>query len=828
MNYEQFKNQLVSEKIVLAEIYANELSVGFNLVSGSVYKKSVDFVVIGVTIDNVEQDQVSSLGAMASGKFYFSNKEVYIWGTGDVKLTYKITLSNIPKILPYDLSNGFEVEWEARILSTSQFGHDLDSDQIGTALQGQGSINLINTDGFFDQYYETINFENVNIYSYNELLPVTEAKKIFAGNVVGKQFSSNEVRLELADFISQLNSDIILPRFNSNDGVLPASFINQPKRRIYGRVSGLKCVPVDCILEGFSGSGSLVGIIEETIINGIGTDFLNELSPDDEIQVNDATYKIKSVISSTQIELTTAIESNIAELSYKINPKIPYRQKNRRWFIAHHNLKKISATITSIPFPNRLNVSTVSDFAVGDKLYINAESVTVRRISGLQIVLEQNLNTIPSIGDTVYKYPIQSVKDSFREFVQLRDYALAYNGDNALVEFDELAEFNISKEFPFVGSATFTNGSRIVTGTATSFDTDFKTRDWIKVDSTLNWYEILSIDSPTQLTLRSVFTQSTVTSIGQKKNISFLNDESSILVNCYGKTENGLESGVWIKSGASIIKDVLSEVGVTNLNTSSFYSSQIMSIKLPISYASSDIPNAKAVIDLVNKSILGSVFLDDNFDVKFDYIDSKKPANTSVIFEDDVISWSVETDEKDIVGEFICQYRHEDYDPITGQDSSSYKSRVNAYSRDFLGIAQTRTEQVYLYDETEAQEITQRYALLNELPKTKVVLTTSLNLQDKQINDRLVLAFDRMFYRKGSVSRYKVFIINSIKKDGYNTYLVLDDLGGIFDRVANIAANTSSVYSSASEIEQALNGYITDESGLITGFGYTNRINVVG
>ena len=828
MNYEQFKNQLASEKIVLAEIYANEMAVDLTLVSGSIYKKSVDFVVIGVTIDNIEQDQVNDIGSMASGKFYFSNKEVYVYGTGEIKLTYKITLSNIPKILPYDLSSGFDVEWEARILSTSQFGHDLDSDQIGTALQGQGSINLINTDGFFDPYYEKINFESVNIYSYNELLPVTEAKKIFSGVVTGKQFSANEVKFELADFISRLNANINLPRFSELDGVLPTSFINQPKRRIYGRVSGLKCVPVDCILDGFTGTGKLVGIIEETIINGISTDFLNELSPDDEILVGESTYKIKSVISSTQIEITTAIESNIAELNFKIQPKIPFRKKNRRWFIAHHNLKKISATITSIPFPNRINVSTVNDFAVGDKLYINAESVTVRRISGLQIVLEQNLNTIPSIGDTVFKYPIQSVKESFREFVQLRDYNLVYNGDDALIEFDELAEFNISKEFPFVGSATFTNGSRIIMGTATSFDTDFKVRDWIKVDSTLNWYEILSIDSPTQLTLRDAFTQATITSIGQKKNITFLNDESSVLVNCFGKTENGLESGDWIKSGAQVIKNVLLEVGVTNLNLSSFSSDQTMSLKLPLSYVSSDIPSAKEVIDLVNKSILGSVFLDNNFDVKFDYISSKKPPESTLIFEDDVINWSVETDEKDLVGEFICQYKHEDFDPTTGQESSSYKSRVNGYTRDFLGISQTRTEQIYLYTEEEAKEITQRYALLNELPKTKVQLNASLKLQDKQINDRLILAFDRMFYRNGSESRYKVFVINSIKKDGYGTYLVLDDLGGIFDRVANIASNTSIPYSTASEIEQSLNGYLTDESGLITGFGYTNRINVIG
>ena len=493
--------------------------------------------------------------------------------------------------------------------------------------------------------------------------------------------------------------------------------------------------------------------------------------------------------------------------------------------MAHHKLKKITANITNVVALNRFDVDTIEDFESGDKVYINGELVQVRRVSGSQILLEQNLGTAPAVNDTIYKYPIQSVKDSFRDLVALRDYELTYSGDNAIITLDDLAEFNIAREFPFVGTASISG--RVVVGTGTNFDTDFKPRDWINVGTNNNWYEILAIPSPTDMILRTA-APSPVSGSGNKKNVSIINDESSILVNCFGKTEDGQENGTWIKTGAQAIKDILLEAGIENLALDSFDSDQVLSLKLPLSFGSSESPKVKDVIDNINRSILGSIYLNDDFNIEFSHIDSKKPAGLVIVRQDDVLDWSVETDTKDLISEFIGNYRHVDYDATTKEPSFLYKSRVNSYTRDYLGIQQTKTEDLFLYNAIEAQEMAQRYALLNELPKSKVNLRTSLNLQDKQINDRLLLAFDRMFYRSGSNSRYKVFVINSIKKDGLNTSLVLDDLGGIFNRVANISDENAAPFSSASEIEKSLNGYITDNDGLITGYGYTKRINIIG
>jgi hypothetical protein len=69
------------------------------------------------------------------------------------------------------------------------------------------------------------------------------------------------------------------------------------------------------------------------------------------------------------------------------------------------------------------------------------------------------------------------------------------------------------------GTATFTSGSPTVTGGSTAWSTHLKAGDKIKPDSVSTWYEILTVDSATQVTLTSNYGTATVTGVAYKARI---------------------------------------------------------------------------------------------------------------------------------------------------------------------------------------------------------------------------------------------------------------------------------------------------------------------
>ena len=121
--FTEFKEKSTSEKVVLATIEASKRLFTYSLVSGTIYKRSVDNVVSRVKWNDTELTEGSST-SVSSGEFYFdsSTKELYVNNGSDpsvefITVTFKFFFSTRPVILPNDLDNGFDVEWEGRILS---------------------------------------------------------------------------------------------------------------------------------------------------------------------------------------------------------------------------------------------------------------------------------------------------------------------------------------------------------------------------------------------------------------------------------------------------------------------------------------------------------------------------------------------------------------------------------------------------------------------------------------------------------------------------------------------------------------------------------------
>lgn len=849
--YAEFADLPSSKKSVLAWIEPSARLVGWTLHAGAIYKIVPDFFPLRILQDGSELTEVASLAAVNSaGKWFFdtASNQIYLWANLSSnpdnvisRVDYRIFLSTVPIILPYNLEEtGYEVEYLPLIATTSFFGHELDSEQIGIALEGQGSISLINTDGFWDDKFDLYFWENkpTNIWSWSEDIQISEKKKIYSGFIKGKQYSEQSISFEMADFIIKLRDSISLPVLSDADGTFPASSIGKPKRRIYGRVAGLRVFPLDNVLDGFELTGTISIAFGSSALTGVGSLFLDEVSPKDKLTfvVNDETieFEVKSVNSDTSVTITNDSEFNLTAAIGKCLPSIPYRKKNRRWLIAGHEIKKIQTTVTGSTARNRINVGSIENFNVGDVIFVGAEVARIKSLSGIQLVLRQNLPSTPANGTPVFRYPVQSLNIGVTNYITERDYVLENNSESFIV-FDDLAEFNITKEQPYIGTVTFTNASRELVGVGTQFTSDFKPRDWIRPINTSVWYEILEVTDDTNMKLRVSYAGGTVSSAGLKKNVSYIDDDAIVTIDCFGKTTDGDELGDWIKTASDVIKDLLGEIDLTSsldldsFNLASSDAPQTISLKLPLEYNSDNRLSYRECIDLVNKSVFGSLHQNSDFEIAFNIINARKPSEPFIFRDDDIIDWKVDVRSDNIVKEFICSYKHLDADPNTGGPGNSYKSRVNNFVLRFGDTNQTKTQDIYLYDSNEAELITQRYAFINETSGSRITLRTKLNMATKNLNDKIYLNLDRLYYRFGSsAARRKICLISAIRKNGLEVEVELDDIGNIFNRVATIAPNTANDFSAADDYEKSLNGYFTDNQGIVNNNKNTYRTNLIG
>lgn len=847
MDYSQFAEKPVSEKVVLAHMGAAQRLLSWALYSGSIYSKATPEFVVGVTEAGTALVQVASLAAVNSaGKWFFdaTAKTLYVRTTGSVdpsnvflRADYRIFLSTAPVDLPFDLSAGTEVEYLPIIQGTAQFGYEIDLEQFGVALEGQGEIALENTDGYWDSRFERYWWENktIQVYSWSPVLPLSEKRLIYRGLLAAKGFSESTVSFGLRDFIALLNNQIALPLMDGTEGDVQEAVIGSAKRRIYGRASGLRCVGIDHVLDGFEMTGTITAVAGDTVLTGSGTAFMDEMTPEDTLFDGENTYKVKSVDSNTQITISSDLETNLTATTFMVRPKIPWRKKNRRWLIAGHALKKIQTTVDTAVQLNRILVDDATDFEIADVILVDGVRAIIRRISGNLLILEQNLPGAPSPGDEVSKYPVQAANQGTRDFVFVRDFTITNGTTAAVLELDDLAEFNTARPLGLTGSVTFTNGSRTVSGSGSLFLSQVKPRDWVRTDLG-TWYEVLQVVSDTSLLLRVSFGETTaVSSASERRALDLIDDEAVITVNCYGKTVDGTEDGVWIKSGPQAVKDLISEAGLADaIDATSFTEAHeeadyTLSLKLPLEYISQEIPSIKDAIDLINQSVMGAVHFNQDFELEYSVLNSKKPPELVALQDDDIIGWSVSSRVDHIIQEMICRYRHEDAERFSGEPSQSYQSRVNEIAQRLSDSKATRTLDTYLYREEDAQIIAQRYALYAESASSRITIQAKLNLSTRPLAGKVYLNLDRLFYRLGSQnSRRKIGMVVSVKKDGMDTVLEVEDISGLWNKVANIADDSSLEFDAASDDERARNGYLTDDNGIVTTFDWTYRTNLIG
>jgi hypothetical protein len=830
MTFEEASLLTSSEKVTLVTLESERLVKLFTLLSGSVYYKDVPFYVSNVKQNGVPLEYVANVGLIDIGTWTYDpvigRVYVHIIGsldpkTTDLSIVYKHFFSNCPVSLPNDLSSGVLVEWLPYINSIGSVGQQLDDQNTGIALESNSNIDLLNN-GFFDEVYDSHIFENkpVNFYLWYKETPITEARKIFEGVIESKDYAPEKVVFRVKDFIFKLRNIVNLSTFSALDGKVQDSLLGTPKRRVYGQVKQMKLAGIDQVLDGFNLSGLVSVSVGSTTLTGASTLFLKELNPGDEISFSwlGVTYKfgIESITSNTVAVLNKEVEVAALNVTALNSPKYSYRHLNRIWHIAGHKLREPTTEITSIVANNRFILDSVLDLYADDQVLVNSDLVTIRRISGSEMVTENAISPVPMVGDTVKKLPIQKVYFGATELIYGRDWTYD-NTTEAKINILPLAEFNVTQERLAGVSITFTNGSNNLTTTATvDLRTILSPRDWIKKNTIVSgqgdWYEILEV-AEQSIKIRANYTGTTATTTALIKNVNYIKDDSLITCNCLGFEKDG----AWVRTPSEVVRHLLLNDAVFyTVNEASFTQAKAdcdytVSMVIPEDLGNGS-PKIRDVITKINESVFGSLYGDSSSSISYSILNSTKPENIDILRDDDIISFS-SASKPEIFNKIVLSYRPF-VDHNNGENAYETISYNSGFVDYYVGIENTLTQVVYLYESDKVEIIAQRLALFKSLSNTSITIRSKINLFTKSVNDKVMILLDRLYKRYGGNDRRKIGVISSVKRSQTEVEIVFQDLGNVYNRVPSIAPDSASNYSGADQNAKVQYGYVVDDDVL--------------
>lgn len=845
----EFIQAQASEKLVMARLRATGRVYEWTTHLGSIYKKVTTNFVSLLKESETELTKVANIGAIVAGSFYYDipTSTLYMQSVGSVNpntlniiATYEFFYSNATISAPWDLQAlSDSVLYNGRINSIPGYKHKVGIEQGLSSLTGQGDLVLENTDGGLDEIFDTLIFENQEcfVYSWNRQLAITEAQIIYRGRVTNKSYDSRTVVFTIKDQIFDLDQKLPQNVYTDDDSVND-NVKGKVKRWVYGKVDGLKAQSIDQIGSGYSITGTVSGDTLSATLVGTGTSFLSELSPNDTLTISEEEFTVDSIASDTSLTLSDTPKFVFVNLPATVSPEIPTVNKNREFFITDHACSRITKTLVQMIQLNRAVLNNNTGLEVGDYVeFDTGERVAIKRLQGTDtIILNQNLVLNPTPGNSVIRQPVQSVYVEGRLVIP-ENYTLSNLGaptNELKITLDDDVEFVLARAKDIGIDLTFTNGSRSVT---TIEDVDLREilspRDWIRPSSLsyTTYYEILSVDE-LAIELRVVFADPNYTGDTQAKLPDYISDDTVVSVNLYGRTVDGEPGSSLLKTGAEVVKDLCSEVGISNFNTQSFLdaaesSTQLISLAIP-TQPGSTLTSAKDAIDLVNKSIYGALTLDNDLNIQYRILKNDVPSSIKIVRDSDVIDWKIKTTNGKNFRNSVINYKFQDYDRVTKEEGNSVIRYSSDFVRDYIGTNQTSTLDCYLYDSTAANIMSHRYVYFNRMGRSDITIKTDLRLEDVNIGDILQLEFRRLYKRFGDdESRKKLVIVVGLTKSGKDITIEATDLNNTFNTSAVITENTADPYASALPDDRLKNGYITDARGIVEDLEITANINLI-
>lgn len=405
LNYEEYSQLTRSQKITLCTIEAKHQR---KLFTGSpVYSATTEHFVCGVTVDGQELSRTTTLPTSGQYRYNPEQGTVEIRLAGDenpatktVFFKYRFFFSSIPVTFSSEYSNDVEVNWDARLKSGASLKLELDYEQTGTVLETNSQIQLENTDGYFDDIFDTLIWEGqkVNVYSWSELLPSTEMKLFYRGKVDSKSFSTAQVNFNVRDQVNDLREKVPYTVFSALDGRVADNVINKPKRKIFGQLEKVKLVGIDNVLTGYPVTGTYIGSADRNLltgrvsgnigsstITGNGTQFLTEIFAGQEILIIDGVfeyvYEVLSVSSNTSLTITSTLTATftnaIARNKDVLNNKVIGTGTNFKTIFSPDD--EITAVIDGIEYTYGVEeVVSDTELTLSDEIEVTFTSMGVK------------------------------------------------------------------------------------------------------------------------------------------------------------------------------------------------------------------------------------------------------------------------------------------------------------------------------------------------------------------------------------------------------------------------------------------------------------------
>lgn len=848
MQYTDFQNMPSSEKLVLAILGASRRLMGWSVHSGSVYKieNFKPAVVVSLEDSGTAYTQVSSVGSVIAGTYYLdhANETIYVRTSASdnpngrfLVATVNFFFANAPVVLPYDLDTGADVYFEPLIRSNSDFGVEIDTiAQTSEAIEGSGSLTLENDFDFWPENFDKYAFENqrVRLYSYNRDLPVDQKRLIFKGKIEKKTYSKNTITFQLKDQFAELRATIPLETIGSLDERTGDDLEDAKQRMILGRVFGNVPTNIDQVLDGYPITGTVSVSVGSATVTGSSTTFLAELSPDDQLVLDGVEYTVATVVSNTSLTLTEeyAGAASLSGALASVVPDKPKRWLNRRFKIAGHALRQPTTTTVADSSITVLRVVDASDIYADDIIYVgdlgSGELVTVRDVIGTDLIrLSTSLATPPDAGVTVTKPAVQNVRIDNVLLQFYRDYTV--DATNAELTLLDTAESNACPIFQLSSNATFTNGSRTVTGSG--FRGIINASYMVGISGNADFFEVLSVDSDTQITLRTASTF-TGTSTLRYKSLVYDHGETVLSLDVMGRTEDGTSSGAFLDTAPSITKALLADMGLSSeVNEASFTSAeeiayQQIGIVVPASFDDRSTFTYRDVINKVNKSVFGTLVQNEDFEFTYHVLMPDKTPNARKFTESDFLSFSLNSTAEYVVKTCIVEYKPKEYDYLTKDSSISTSQKTSDDATYVLKTDRTKTITTYLVDSTVASITAARWSFILSNSTSRLTFNTKLQAADLAVGDIVEIEHRKFFERFGGSGKRKLLLIEGVARSGEGVRVEATDLSNTFNRVAAITDHTDE-YVDASETEKLYGGYYTDTYGLIDNDPETFGTNLI-
>lgn len=593
--------------------------------------------------------------------------------------------------------------------------------------------------------------------------------------------------------------------------------------------------------------GSLTFPPPARTVTGSGTLFLDETTPGDEITFNDRTFVIEDVISDTIIILDgdQSTVSSASGITATNVPELSWRKKNRSFLVSDHALSESTSTIVSTQELNRITVSDTSGLIPNDIVSIYDGGVFQQNAEILRIVNDKITFTFNLIkqypnGSEIIKQAISKVYINTKELAINDLISIDNSTSGAEFTISDLAEFNIAPSKNISVSFQFTAGSREVNLLTFGYDSlteVLKPRDFIKSIGDIDtlFSEVLKVESD-KIYLRTPYQGGSKVTTLTYRSPNVITDDSSVTVDCTGKTDDGTSTGNLLSRGPEIIKDLLEEAGLTDLlNLSSFDqatedSPYSIGLSIPQDIESKTIPTLKELSDLISKTISGALIINTDLQLAYTILDVAVPQTKDlrIIRFDDVKKWSVNSKSGNLYRSVNVKYNFKDYDN-------------NSQSKDFDNILITsdyvqkfdssnKTDEIELYTDNlkHATELGERYIYYNTLSQAEITLTGDLRLSTLAIGQKIILDLPRLYKRLGDTTTgLKVCTVTSVKISGKQTEIKISDLGNLYNRSSIIADNLDVDYSVANSEEKIYSAYITDENTLVDDEEQTSNTNLI-